>query len=66
MKIRENRLAVLRQFKSSDWISRDQIQADLFLLIRMVEEGLIEGKSETKNGSWVFKYRLKNAPQKVS
>jgi hypothetical protein len=62
MKIRENRLRVLQQFKSDQWYERNQIQAEFFLLNRMVEEGLLESKVKNKEGDkFTYIFRLKQS-----
>lgn len=58
MKIRENRMEILRQMQSDKWYTKNELQnAEIFLLDRMAKEGLIESKFEYKTGS--FKYRIK-------
>ena len=58
MKIRENRLMVLRQMQPDRWYEKAELQdAELFLLQRMTEEGLLESRFDHKQNR--FTYRLK-------
>lgn len=65
MKIRENRLRVLRQMTEPRWYMSSELDAELFLLSRMAEEGLLDAKFENIGGKYVSRFRAKETLQGV-
>jgi len=58
VKVRENRLEILRRLQPDRWYNRAELQdVEFFLLQRMAQEGLLESKFVSQTSS--FKYRLK-------
>jgi hypothetical protein len=62
LKIRENRLRILKQMIDPDkWYKSDELDAELFLLGRMVEEGLIKVRFDSVGGEYHSYYKLKDS-----
>ena len=58
MKIRENRLRILRQMEAGKWyVPSDLEGAELFLLERMKEAGLLECKYDQSAGTLGLRYK---------
>jgi hypothetical protein len=56
VKVRENRLEILRRLQPDRWYNRAELQdVEFFLLQRMAQEGLLESKFVSQTSS--FKYR---------